>query len=219
MAAKKEIVTIKPIEEKTVELTLVGDSSLICNRWSHKAKMQLPSYPKDSTITKKKEYCTPIEAFVESMYWISHKPTEYTEEAFLAAIEAGAEFGFPVTAIKKAAISAAYRLEWVPNKMGLKGAFFIEPDFIDDEGTPLVKIHCDAPVMREDLVRIGMGSPDLRWRGEFRNWKAVIRVRYNQNAKYTLDDIVNVLAAGGYYCGIGEWRVEKDGQNGCFHVE
>ena len=29
---------------------------------------------------------------------------------------------------------------------------------------------------------------------------------------------VNIINAGGYSCGIGEWRPERDGQSGMFHV-
>ena len=32
-------------------------------------------------------------------------------------------------------------------------------------------------------------------------------------------NIVNMLNAGGFTCGVGEWRVEKDGSFGKYHVE
>lgn len=42
MAAKaQEIVTIKPIEMKTVEITIEGDSPLIMHAWSEKAKLMM----------------------------------------------------------------------------------------------------------------------------------------------------------------------------------
>ena len=41
---------------------------------------------------------------------------------------------------------------------------------------------------------------------------------YNANGMYSLEQIVNIINAGGYACGIGEWRPERDGQYGMFHV-
>ena len=55
--------------------------------------------------------------------------TEVEERSVInAAIEAGARFCFPVTAFKQAAISGAYRKGWLKDKMGARGAFFIEGD-------------------------------------------------------------------------------------------
>lgn len=97
--------------------------------------------------------------------------------------------------------------------MGLRGAFFIESDFGD-----MVEIISDTPVMREDMVRVGQGTADIRYRGEFRNWSATFRLKYNASGSFPLENIINALNAGGFVCGIGEWRPEKDGAFGTFHV-
>ena len=34
----------------------------------------------------------------------------------------------------------------------------------------------------------------------------------------SLEQIINIINAGGYVCGVGEWRPERDGQYGMFHV-
>ena len=169
---------------------------------------------------RKKPYRNPVDDFIQSMYWLSGKP-EYPEEsdeetcekAFLSALENGARFGFPVTAFKQAAISAAYRMGWVKDKMGLRGAFFIETDDGD-----MVEIVSKPPAMREDMVKIGMGTADIRYRGEFRDWSAVFRVKYNASGRFSLSDIINIINSGGMICGVGEWRPEKDGQFGMYHV-
>ena len=83
----------------------------------------------------------------------------------------------------------------------------------------MIEINSDPPVMREDMVKIGMGTADLRYRGEFRNWSSDIVVDYNENGQYSLENILNIIHAGGFLCGVGEWRPEKDGQYGMFHVE
>ena len=213
MATKTELLEIKPLEIKKVTLRIVGDTPLITHPWSEKAKRMMLEAQMGISKGKKKEPKNPIEDFINSMYWLSGKPEESTEEAFEAAIANGARFGFPVTAIKQAAISAAYRMGWVKDKVSLKGVFFIDSDSND-----MIEIFSDAPIMREDMVKVGMGTADIRYRGEFRNWSANLTISYNANGAYSLERIVNIINAGGYVCGVGEWRPERDGQNGMFHV-
>ena len=115
--------------------------------------------------------------------------------------------------LSQAAISAAYRMGWAKDKVSLRGAFFIDGD---ENG--MIEIHSDPPKIREDMVKVGMGTADIRYRGEFANWYADMTISYNTNGNYSLENIVNIINAGGYICGVGEWRPEKDGQYGMFHV-
>ena len=213
MAKTVEVVAIKPIEMQTVEITIKGDTPLIMHAWSEKAKRMMLEAQQGKAKGKKKDVKNPVEDFINSMYWLTEPPTEGTGEAFDEAIAKGAKFGFPITAFKQAAISAAYRMGWVKDKMGLRGAFFIESDYGE-----MVEIKSDAPIMREDMVKIGMGTADLRYRGEFRNWSATFRVKYNVNGQFNLENIINIINAGGTICGVGEWRPERDGQNGMYHI-
>ena len=135
-------------------------------------------------------------------------------DAFNAAIENGAKFGFPLTGIKQASNSAAYRQGWVKNQMELRGSYFLKSAYGD-----MAEIISDPPIMREDMVRIGNGSADLRYRGEFRNWRMDFIMEYNENGNMTLEQILNCIDAGGFVCGIGEWRPEKDGDFGRYHVK
>ena len=82
----------------------------------------------------------------------------------------------------------------------------------------MIEIKSDTPIMRQDMVKVGMGSADIRYRGEFQNWSAEFLLSFNENGNYSIDHIVNFLNAGGYVCGLGEWRPERDGQYGMFHV-
>lgn len=82
----------------------------------------------------------------------------------------------------------------------------------------MMEIVSDQPIAREDMVKIGMGTADLRYRGEFRNWKASFDLKCDVNGQYDLTAIMNMLNAGGTVCGLGEWRVERDGRFGMFHV-
>ena len=213
MAIKKaatEVIEIRPIEIKKVTIRIVGDTPLIMHAWSEKAKRMMLEAQMGIAKGKKKEAKNPADDFIRSMYWLTPMPEDGTMESFEEAIANGARFGFPVTAFKQAAISAAYRMGWAKDKMSMRGAFFIDSD---ENG--MIEIHSDTPEMREDMVKVGMGTADIRYRGEFKNWYADLTISYNANGQYSLENIVN---AGGYVCGVGEWRPERDGQNGMFHV-
>ena len=216
MATKKaatEVIEIRPIEIKKVTIRIVGDTPLIMHAWSEKAKRMMLEAQMGIAKGKKKEAKNPVDDFIRSMYWLTPMPEDGTMESFEEAIANGARFGFPVTAFKQAAISAAYRMGWAKDKMSMRGAFFIDSD---ENG--MIEIHSDTPEMREDMVKVGMGTADIRYRGEFKNWYADLTISYNANGQYSLENIVNIINAGGYVCGVGEWRPERDGQNGMFHV-
>ena len=216
MATKKantEVIEIRPIEIKKVTIRIVGDTPLIMHAWSEKAKRMMLEAQMGIAKGKKKEAKNPADDFIRSMYWLTPMPEDGTMESFEEAIANGARFGFPVTAFKQAAISAAYRMGWAKDKMSMRGAFFIDSD---ENG--MIEIHSDTPEMREDMVKVGMGTADIRYRGEFKNWYADLTISYNANGQYSLENIVNIINAGCYVCGVGEWRPERDGQNGMFHV-
>lgn len=216
MAKKNEaaIIEIKPINIVTTTVRIAGDTQLIMHRWSEKAKRMILEKQMKKTKSSAKEAKNPIEDFIESIYWMEGKPSEYTEEAFDEACRNGARFGFPVTAIKQATISSAYRNGITKDMASLRGAFFIA-----GEGSELLaEVKGCMPTMREDMVRVGMGVADIRFRGEFSNWYMDLQVSYNANGAYTLDQIINLINVGGFSCGIGEWRPEKDGNYGMYHV-
>jgi len=69
------------------------------------------------------------------------------------------------------------------------------------------------------MVRVGMGTADIRYRPVFENWYMDLQLEYNANSNVTLEQILNIIEAGGYGVGIGEWRPEKDGRFGTYHIE
>lgn len=214
----KEVVEIRPIEIRKIPIRIVGDSPLITHAWSEKAKRMMLEAQQKTTKTKAKEIRRPFMDFIESMYWLSEKPTADTDEKlekmFKEIMASGTgRFGFSVTAVKQAANSAAYRLGWVKNQMELRGSYFLEGGFGD-----YFEIKYEDLRMREDMVRIGQGSADLRYRAEFSGWYADLVLKYNANSNMTIEQIINCINAGGFACGIGEWRPEKDGSFGMYHV-
>lgn len=211
--ATKELIEIKPLDIQRVSIRIVGDTPLIVHAWSDKAKRMMLDAQMGKTKTKAKEKRNPYEEFIDSLYWLEGKPKEATEEAFAEAVANGAKWGFPVGAIKMAANSAAFRMKWVKNQMELRGAYFLKSEYGD-----MAEIKGCVPETREDMVRIGQGSADLRYRGQFTNWYMDFILEYNASGAMTLEQIVNCINAGGFACGIGEWRPEKDGEFGTFHI-
>lgn len=193
---------IPPIETKTFTVKLIGDSSLITHKWSAKAmKMILDKQTKKAG--NGKEAKDPWADYCDSMYWLTDKPEKPTEED----IE-NARFGFPAKAFKACAIDAGYQQGIIPKKTTARGAFHIIGEMVEIEGQPQI---------REDMVRVGMGAADIRYRGEFPEWSVLLTIRYNPRAM-SAEQIINLLNFGGFSNGVGEWRPEKDGDHGTFHV-
>jgi hypothetical protein len=224
MPTKKttEVVTIQPVEKLTAEITIVGETGLIVHAWSEKAKKEMLESQQGKSKGKKKEFKNPVRDFIQSLYWLDGTPEvpdaateEEAEMIFNEAIAKGARFGFPAVAIKKAATSAAYRQGWTKDRVSANGSFWLT----GLDGSEFVEIESDEPpVMREDMVRIGQGTADLRYRGEFKNWKCKCRISYLKNGVFSLENIISMINLGGFSCGLGEWRTEKGGISGSFSV-
>lgn len=179
-------------------LTLVGDSILVCHRWSDKAKqMMLDKHMKKAKGGK--EAKDPEQDYRSGLY---HYP------------DGG--FGFPVVAFKDAAVSACRYVDGLPMTVA-RGAFHVNGRMGDD-GRELAKIEGSDPTKREDMVRVGMGTADIRYRPYFDPWSVKLDLVYNPQA-LSLEQIVNLFNIAGFGVGVGEYRPERNGQWGRFHVE
>ena len=58
---------------------IAGDTPLIMHRWSDKAKRMILEKQMKKTKSSAKEAKNPVEDFIESIYWMEGKPSEYTE--------------------------------------------------------------------------------------------------------------------------------------------
>lgn len=182
-------ITLPKFDLRVVHIKLIGDSPLICHAWSAKAKKQML----DKQMKKAKpgrEAKDPEADYKESLY---HLP--------------GGKHGFPAIAFKAAAVGACRFVEGV-KMTEARGAFHIDQEMIQIDGKP-------SP--REDMVRIGLGTADIRYRGEFKEWSAILPVKFNAGS-ISAEQIVNLFNVAGFGVGVGEWRPERDGQFGRFHV-
>jgi hypothetical protein len=72
--------------------------------------------------------------------------------------------------------------------------------------------------MREDVVRVGRGGSDLRYRPEFWPWSATLEVIYFSNA-ITRETVLSAIDAGGLAIGVGDWRPERTGTFGTYRID
>jgi hypothetical protein len=187
MAALQRI-ELPPLRLETVRLKLVGDSPLIVHAWSEKAKKAML----DVHMKRAKQ---PKQA----------KDPEADYEACFYRTDSGA-YGFPAIGVKAAMISAC---RFADMKMTeARGAFHIDGEMLEIIG---------EPTMREDMVRVGMGKPDIRYRPEFQEWTIIAPIKFNSSV-ISAEQIANLINIAGFGVGIGEWRPERNGQYGRFHV-
>lgn len=213
-------VVIPEIEVKTMKVRVVGDSPLIVHAWDEKAKkMMLDKQMKKAS--EGREVKCPVRDFVNSLYWIDENGYEVGVPESLKNMDndtpfedvakeiAKGKFGFKTCGFKAAAIDAGFQQGILAKKTTARGCFHLLGDFVEIHG---------IPEMREDMVRIGMGTADIRYRAEFKTWYADLVVRYNPKSM-SAEQIINLLNIGGFANGVGEWRPSKDGSFGTFHVE
>lgn len=226
MAAKAQaVIDIKPIIKETIDITIVGTTPLVVHAWSHKAKQEMLDKQRGKKTGAKHSIKIPTNDFSESLYWLTDKPElgENDDEAeanVFNAINNGAKFGFPCNGIKASIISGAYRGGLDVKMTELRGTFYLY-GATDASTIDYAEIIGSKPVMREDMVKVGgmSKSADIRYRAEFSEWEIPLKLKYMKNGKYSLEQLLNMVNYGGFCCGIGEWRPERDGQLGMYELK
>lgn len=220
----KKTISINAPEFEVMEFTIRGTTPLILHAWDEKAKRMMLDKQTGKAGKAKHEVKIPYNDFINSLYWLTQKPEDgsFDEEAkenFDNAIAAGAKFGFPIGGIKQAIITGAGRGGMDVKMTELRGSMFLE-GATEASTFDYAEIVGPAPIMREDMVKVGGMSKvaDIRYRGEFRDWEIPLRMRINKNGKYTVEQLLNCVVLGGFVTGIGEWRPERDGQYGMFEL-
>lgn len=191
--AKDEAVVIPPVQIDVMRLRLIGDTPLIVNQFGSKSRTQI----------REKQSGAPRQGTK------APKDIEAAYEGSLYRMQDG-RYGFPASAFKKAAVAACVYIDGL-YKTRIRGAFHVLGDLVHIEGS--------EPVMREDIVRVGKfkDAADLRYRGEFSNWAVTLTIRFNSGV-ISPAHIANIFNTAGFSIGVGEWRPERDGTNGTFHV-
>ncbi len=182
-------IVLPKLNLQRVQITLIGDSPLICHAWSQKAKQQMLDRQMKRA-AKAKEAKNPEQDYSDSLY--PHPAGGY---------------GFPVVAFKACAVDACSQVDGL-TKVSARAAFHIDGELVQIDG---------EPSMREDMVRVGLGTADIRYRGEFKRWRTTFEVVLNAGVM-SPEQLVGLFDVAGFGVGVGEWRPQRDGGYGRFHV-
>jgi len=212
-----ENIVIEPLNIKLVKVTIYGDV-MIQHCFHEKARKQLLALQmKLKSKVGKRPKRKPKEEFELSLHIIS--PGKFTylsnHEYGLGEVKFSGKIGFLASGIKKAIVASARNVDKLPMTL-LRGALFIQGD---DKNKELVEIKYKTLNMREDIVIVSNGNPDLRWRGELKDWETDLAIEYNADV-VSASQIVNLLSVAGFSVGLAEMRPGKTGGNyGRFKVK
>jgi hypothetical protein len=201
-ASTTNVLELPRLQVETIEVPIIGDSPLIVHAWSQKAKEQMAAKQQRKG-AKGRDAKVPWDDFCDALYWLTEKPKKPSEADIEAAL-----FGFPAVGFKSAAVDAVTSVAGM-TKVAARQAFHIVGEFVEISGPP--------PSMREDIARVGMGVADLRYRPEFNPWGAILTVKVNTSA-ISPEQVISLFDLAGFAVGIGDWRPQRNGPFGRFHV-
>tara|TARA_A100000172_G_scaffold8461_3_gene4629 strand:+ start:1971 stop:2582 length:612 start_codon:yes stop_codon:yes gene_type:complete len=190
------IITLEPIEKTLMTVRIEGTSPFIQHKWDEKA-LQMMRDKHAGIRVKNRDAREPEQEFRNASYKL-----------------ADGRHGFPAGGVKACLTGAAHK-DIGLEKTLLKKSLFIRPDDFENN---LVALETSEPVMREDVVRIGSGSTDLRYRPMFTTWAMTLKFEYDSKA-LTQSAILNLIERAGFGIGLGEWRPEKGGEFGRFRLD
>lgn len=203
--ANETAAVLDRIPSETIIVPIVGTSPLVVHRFSEKAKREMLDRMQGRK--KPKQVRNPEEDFKEASYRLGKDG-----------------YGFPAIGLKAATVSAArFYPRGSITMTALKQFMFFHGELGADN---LMLCRIDKPEgvtgvwprMREDVVKLATNVSDLRYRPEFWPWAMKVKITYVSSA-LTRGSILSLLDAGGMGVGIGEWRVERGGDLGCFRVD
>lgn len=193
-------VNLRPIETHEFDCAIAG-TDLITHRWSEKALKEMLN---GQQMTKEEK----------KLAKNNRAPKDQQEEFEGARYRWDGKDWFPANGIKKAMVSAGFAVG-IPRSI-VQRCVFVRGIHRRD----YVEIGYARCVMREDAVNVGPFGKrvaDLRYRPEYQNWTAHLRVTHRADI-ITQEQVFMLLENAGFSIGIGEWRPEKDGQAGRFTV-
>lgn len=195
---------------KTAEFWIVGDTPLITHAWSEKAKREMLA-KQVGGVRAAREKRDPQADFVSSLYEMGD----------------GKSYGFPVTGLKNAILSSSHKDKGIA-RSAVMSALYLDAEMVRVRPAlagaicdlPLVRIWGAKPEMREDMVKIGVGlnkTASLAYRAQFFPWAIRVKAQINSDI-VTPDALAFLVQECGRSSGLGEWRNEKRGIFGSFHL-
>lgn len=179
---------------QTLRMTLRGrpGSLLVVHAFAEKAKQEIRD-KQQKKAKKAKEERRPEEEFLAARY-----------------VDAEGRECVPVTALKKAIISAATAFDDL-TKVALRQALFVSPEDCYGGALVPIELHDGSPAvgrMREDAVTIGVNTRGLSYRPEYPEWSLRVSVEYNPRL-VSREQLLALVDQAGWGVGICEGRPER----------
>lgn len=193
-------INLKRIERRSIEVPVIGTAPLIVHRFDEKAKQMMLEAQQTKTRTKKAPK-DPHADYMRSMYRFADGAHGFPAVGFKAAMVDSARLyeGVKMTELR----ACIHVLGEGPDQL-VHLNFDVDPSL---SAFDPAKPNDPLPRMREDAVRIAMGTADLRYRAEYWPWSATLTVQFVPSMIST-DSVVALVDAAGLG-GIGEWRPSK----------
>ena len=189
-------ISLKPIARRRMTFGIRGTSPLIMHQWSEKAKREMRDKQQEGKKTKTREKRDPAKEAIAATYTTK-----------------SGQIGIPGMAFKSALVTAAHKDIGIEKTLVRKALFLIT-----DDPDKVLPIEGSKPTVREDMVRVGMGSADLRYRPEFVKWTCLVELEVDSELLQR-DDVLALVDRAGFGVGICEWRPEKGGEFGRFEID
>ena len=197
-------IELKPLGNKFMEVTIVGDGDLVLNKMNDVTVKELTDKRKDKAkdITKPNVW----EQIITSMHWKNGKPTDFSEEGLAKALTENTPCitGF---GLKKSFGDAVVRNEIDKYKTKFDAGVNIVGD--------LHPIKFAEHYIDEKLMSPKKGSPVLVHLNRFTGWSCTFTVSYMESV-YSAEQIINIINLAGFGLGIGSGRSSGFGR---YHVE
>lgn len=203
---KTEVIELKPLGVRQMEVTIVGDGDLVLNKMNDINKKELIDKRKNKA--KDTEKPNMWEGVITSIHWRDGKPSDMSENGLKKALEENAPCitGF---GLKKSFGDAVVRNEIDKYKT----KFDAGVNVVAKGG--LVPIKFSEHFLDEKLMSPKKGSPVLVYLNRFSGWSATFTVSYMESV-YSAEQIINIINLAGFGLGIGSGRTSGFGR---YHVE
>lgn len=208
MEKETKVITIKPIEKRTMKVTIAGDSDLILNAMNRRTIQTLTDERKDKA--KSIREVNIWDDIITAVHWRDPLPEgEYTEKTLKELLKKNAP------CISAFGLKKSFGQAVVRNGIDTYSTKFDACCNVVAPGN-LVPIKFTEHYVDEKLMSPKRGAPVLTRQNRFTGWKATITIQYMGGGAYGDEQIVNIVNLAGFGLGIGSGRSSGYGR---YHVE
>jgi hypothetical protein len=196
-AEVRTAISIRAPSFEVLSLMIVGEAPLVIHKFSAKAKARIMADQIAGSQAKGKK---------------KREPRDYDAD-FRGAMHLSTEgwAGVPAGAFRNAMISACRTVGYKMTHAKL-AAFVLADGYDVEDNIPLVRI-IGEPEKYITYARNDNGSVDIRSRPMWKEWRMLIRIRFDKDM-FSAQDVGNLMMRVGMQVGIGEGRPDSTNSAG-----